>query len=122
MLAEARRGKDRSQGYNWGVKGITIRRTRLNKTEDRRQETPKDLRAAQPEGKSAEQPLPPACQVPVTNDWLVQQDILQIAYASKRAEWRDQFFHGRKPEPQTETERRSRRGTIFDGRQFKLEL
>jgi hypothetical protein len=53
---------------------------------DRRQETPKDPGAAQPEGKSAEQPLLPACQVPISNDWLVQQEILQIAYASKRAE------------------------------------
>jgi hypothetical protein len=59
---------------------------------------------------------------PVTREWLREHALRQMAYAAKRAAWTEVFFHGRPPEPLTETERKGRGGTIFDRRQYKLEI
>jgi len=58
----------------------------------------------------------------VTATWLDEQRRLQMAYADSRAAWTQAWYRGRKPEPPTETERRSRSGTVFDRRQYRFDF
>lgn len=67
----------------------------------------------------AEQPTS-SSRAPVTAAWIDEQRRLQMAYATSRAAWTQAWYRGREPEPPTETERRSRSGTVFDRRQYRF--
>jgi hypothetical protein len=68
-------------------------------------------------------PKPPVV-VPVTQEWLAEMQRRQMAYAAKRAAWTAALFQGQREEPPAETKSKqsSRKGTIFDKRQFRFDL
>lgn len=60
--------------------------------------------------------------VPVTQEWFRENTKRQLSYAAKRAALSEPWFRHEAPEPQLETQKKSRGGTIFDSRQYRLDL
>ena len=71
-----------------------------------------------------EKPRTGPLHVTVTAAWRDEMQRRQAAYAARRAQWTNAHLRGEQPEPPTETERRGERGTrtIYDRRQFRLDL